>query len=534
MLFRSKTAKAKVTKATVFLSGAEVTCSAAFQASPGINEFVFEGVSPTLDVNSLQSSAQGNIVLMDVKCETRFNTLPKKDAPKQYEKAIKAINDSLVGLNFDIEDLTNQTDALNTERTILLNNRLMKGETHRDTLALFKESIEFLRQRLNNINAETLRIKKELYYKNTIKQNLQTRLAVLNKIDENGEQPEQEAVYTIIVTASADEATAANVSVTFFESNAAWLPSYDLRANQNGTIDLNYKAEVRQRTGMDWNNVALILSTGNPSQSTQRPELNPFYLNFVSQYRNKFKTLEKVGVPVTAGATTRENYSSVNKDEDLLDAKTVADYVTVTEGMIQTEYDIRLKYNMPNDDNMHLVSIQNKSLKANYKYEVVPKLDVNAYLMAELTDWSEMNLIPGNARVYFDNSFIGRTMLNPTADADTLVLSLGRDRSILVNRKKLKDKTHEKVLLDEKQITCTYEITVRNQKAVPISIEVIDQMPLSNNQLIKVEPTDTGNANHDADTGKLVWKLNVKSKESRKVQFAYEVKLPKDKSLAGL
>lgn len=525
----TKTTQAKVTKATVFLTGAQVTCTSAFQAASGSNEFIFEGVSPLLDLNSLQASAQGNVVIMDVKFETRYKQEVKKESPKQYERAIKAATDSITMLDFDIEETTNQLEAFNTEKNILLNNRLIKGDTHKDTLALFKESIEFLRQRLNNINTESMKLKKQLFFKNEAKVKLQERINTLSSIDKSGEAPEQEAVNTIVVTANADEAGSANISISFFVNQAAWLPVYDLRANSNGNIDLNYKAELRQTTGMNWNNVALTLSTGNPTQSTQSPELTPFYLNFYQAYKKKME-VDKMAKPATAEADSKSDDNSLT----FSGSTSLTDYITVTEGMIQTEYDIKLKYTIPTDDNMHTVAIQNKTLKANYKYAVVPKLDMNAYLMAEITDWSEMSLIPGSARIYFDGSYIGRTVLNPVADADTMQLSLGKDRSILVSRKKLKDKTRERFIVDDKVTLTTYEIVVRNQKAIPISIEVFDQVPLSNNQSIKVNTISIGRAQHDEETGKLTWKLNLKPKESEKIQFSYEVTIPRDKVVAGL
>ncbi len=527
-----KTTDAKVSKATVYLSGAQLTCATDFTAVPGINHFVFEGVSPNLDKNSIQASAKGNFVIMDVKFETKFNDQPKKSSSKLVDRALKAANDSLVMLNFEMEELNEQLSGLVTEKNILLNNRLLKGESLRDTLDMFKEGIAFLRQRLINISTETTGLKKKIFYKQELKQTLDLRIAALNKVNAASEAPVQEAVQTIVVMVYAEAAATAEVSVSFFVQQAAWLPSYDLRANTNGTMDLSYKAELRQQSGMDWKNVALTLSTGNPSQSTIKPELSPFYLSFVQNFRAKYKN--EIRETVAAGALSKITDDEKMPKDIMADAPTLAEFISENEKMIQTEYDIKLKYSIPNDPNIHVVAIQNKTLKSTYKYSAVPKLDLNAYLLADVNNWSEMNLLPGNSRIYFDGNYLGTSVLNPEASVDTLSLSLGRDRALLVSRKKLKDKTKERIIIDEKTISITYEITVRNTKSFPVKMDVTDQIPLSQDPDIKIALINGDNSSLDAETGILVWDLSLKANESKKLKFTYEVRVPKNKNLAGL
>ncbi len=470
---------------------------------------------------------------MDVKFQTRYNESAKKPAPKQFERALKLANDSLVMHNFELEELNEQLQNLQTEKNILLSNKLIKGESPRDTLPMFKDGIEFLRQRLANINAESVILKKKIYFKNAAIATLQNRINEMRTVDQSGEAEGVLAINTIVVMAYAEAPTAATVSVSFFEANAAWLPTYDLRANSNGTVELNYKAELKQNSGMNWNNVSLILSTGNPSQNTQKPELSPFYLSFIRKVKRKMETYSNDHkMPETKGSVL--NGATNTSKADMDDSYTLADYTAEVEGMIQTEYEIKIKYTIPNDDNLHVVAIQNKTLKAKYNYAVIPKLDMGAYLLAEISDWSEMNLVPGTSRIYFDGSYIGKSSINPDASVDTLQLSLGKDRSILVSRKKLKDKTREKVIIDEKVITVTYEIYIRNNKSIAVSLDVNDQIPLSNDPTIKVELLKSDGANYNAETGMLEWKLDLKAKENKKLQFTYEVKIPKDKSLAGL
>jgi len=529
----TKTVKATVNKATVYLRGAQLHCSSDFLASPGINHFIFEGVSPNLDVNSLQASAKGNITIMDVKFQVRYNDAPPKENPNQIDKTLKLVNDSLVMLNFEIEEYNEQLQSLTTEKNILLNNRLLKGESLRDTLDMFKEGIAFLRARLANISAETTELKKKLYYKNAHKTALQARINELNKINQTGNTAVKESVPTIVVMAYSEIQTNAKVSVSFYVDQAAWLPSYDLRANSSGTIALNYKAELRQQTGMDWNNVSLTLSTGNPALNTQKPVLTPFYINFAQNFRKKLKeeNRELMSKVPSLQATAAGNEDS--QDEMMLDAATLASYTEEREGMLQTEYEIKLKYSIPHDDDLHMVAIQSKEINSQFHYSAVPKMDVNAFLMADILDLSDMNLIPGSSRIYLDGSFVGKSVLNPDAFTDTIQLSLGKDRSIVLSRKKLKDKTKEKLLVDEKTILTSYEIKIKNNKSTSISLDLTDQIPLSVMADIKISLVDSDGGTLNPETGLLTWKLDLKALETKTIQFSYELKVPKSKGLAG-
>jgi hypothetical protein len=254
---------------------------------------------------------------------------------------------------------------------------------------------------------------------------------------------------------------------------------------------------------------------------------------------------------VTASSDVSINYSGVNNtgvttvnaasvaaSSYLLDMTATADrdlneFVTTSTNMLRVEYEITLKYTIESDNKPRNVIIQSKNIPTVYTYSVIPKLDLDVFLMARITDWEDMNLIPGEARIYFDNSFIGNTFINPQNINDTLQLNFGRDKSIVVSRTKVKDKCKEKFMNENKFSEKTYEIAIRNTKSMPIRVVVEDQMPVTRDPAIKIEYTENSNATKfNPETGKLTWDLNIKSKDTKKLVFKYEVKHPKDKVLS--
>jgi len=535
-----KPIKSRVDKVIVFNRGAQLFATEKVALPAGTTDLVFENVSPQLLEASLQAGAGGGAVVMDVRYHLQYAIVEKKPsdpALKKFEKDLKGVLDSLTDIGFTMKGLQNQINNLATERNVLLNNRLMKGELQRDSLIIFQQSIEFLRQRLDNINTAMRKLEREQYRWSELRDGLQQRQATLQTLISGNYAPptaDAQPVSQVIVTVLSERAMNTDVTINYFVENAGWTPSYDLRADNNSTdIELNHRAGVYQNSGIEWKDVLLTLSTGNPNESSVKPVLSPYLLNYtqyVAMERKKMK--ETLASKPQAAAMTDdvkdyEEYSGPEIDG-------VYDYTTVSQNALRVVYEISLKYTIASDGQAHNVVIQNRKIPAQYNYTVVPKLDPDVFLMARLTDWEDLNLVPGTARVYFEGTYVGQTAINPGSTNDTLLLNLGRDKSIVVKRIKLKDKSREKILNENKMVTKTYEISVRNTKAIPIRLIVEDQMPISADPSIKITYEEYGKASFNPDTGKLVWDFKLDPKENKKVSFTYEVKYPKDRALAGI
>jgi uncharacterized protein (TIGR02231 family) len=175
------------------------------------------------------------------------------------------------------------------------------------------------------------------------------------------------------------------------------------------------------------------------------------------------------------------------------------------------------------------VEIQRLTSPAEYKYVTTPKLSPKAYLAAYITDWAKLSLQTGEATLYFENSFVGKSTLNVNQMTDTLTISLGTDNSILVKREKRKDFTTRKVLGSNRTDIFSFLLTVRNNKSTDVKITLNDQIPVSSNSSISVDPTELSGGKLNSQTGELKWDLELKPQESRQIIFSYSVKYPKDK-----
>jgi uncharacterized protein (TIGR02231 family) len=194
-------------------------------------------------------------------------------------------------------------------------------------------------------------------------------------------------------------------------------------------------------------------------------------------------------------------------------------------------FDVAVPYTIPSDGKMQMVEIQRLTAPAEYKYVTLPKQSQLAYLTANITNWAELSLQSGEATLYFENAFVGKSSLNVNQMTDTLTISLGTDNSILVKREKRKDFTSKKILGSNRTEINSYLITVRNNKQNPVNITVKDQIPVSSNSSIEVQPVELSGGRLNSQTGYVTWDMEIKPGESKQLTLTYSVKYPKDRTV---
>ncbi len=533
-----KVIKSKPEKIIVYTQGAQVHRSMATNLVAGQNTLIFSGLENCINASAIQASGNGNFIIAEIQHEIHYPELDKAklQGDVRYGKLVKNINDSIKELVYALEDVNSKIDVLSTEKNVLLNYNLYKGLSKKDSIALLKEGLTYLREKLFNINAEQLKLKREKEKLEGRRDKLNERLANINhelaNQDPNGEVEKTD--YRILVHVIAEQAGPATINLNYYITNAGWLPSYDLRAISNEqNVKLTYKAQIHQQSGIDWSNVRLVLSTANPNRSYNIPQLSPYYLGY-STYMRKADQQAYNSAPATANGYATEDMKTLEKEAstEYAAAKGAFEFTAVSENVIETEYDIKLNYNIPSDGKEHFAAILVKDLKTFYRYKAIPKINTNVYLTAVLPDWEDAITIGGQASIYYDGSYVGSTSLMPGGTEDTISLSLGIDKNIAVKRQKIKDKCSQKLLDNDIVHQYTFEITMKNSRSSKIEIEVEDQLPLAYDKTVSIDPKELSGAKHDETTGMLKWRLAVPAKDSKKLSLVYQVKAPKSMPVA--
>jgi uncharacterized protein (TIGR02231 family) len=538
-----KSVESKIESVTVFLQGAQITRTASVNIPSGVSKIVFEGVSPHLKTNSIKAGGRGNFIIM----ETQFNTkhIPptnKKEnaVPKSIEDEMQRINDSMPELDFLIESLNLKLTAWTKEKQLLERNQLMQGNGKSDSLPLFVDVMEFYRLKIHEINKGLIQVKKELFYANKKKTKLQTRLTELNnykrRLQSENTIPAK-YVYQVVVTVSAKAATYGTINIDYFVNNANWIPSYDLRAeNSKSPVNLTYKASITQNTGEDWKNAKITLSTMNPNRPNTKPILRPWKLRY---YVKQVIRRQSTNVGITQSNITMnvdeelEDNNSFKEFKKMPESQLSSQYTQQVTNMANVEFQVDLNYSIPSDAKPHLIVVMEEKVPSVFEHFAVPKLSTEAFLVSRMSGWENLNLLPGNANIYFKNTFIGATYLDPNTIEDTMNVALGRDQGIAISRKKRKDEESTKIIGVNKEKEITIEVTIKNKKNETVDIVVEDQVPISDIDEIKVafDADQVKDAEYNKKTGKLSWDLTLKPYESKKLKFTYTIKYPKDKKI---
>lgn len=515
----------------VYLSGAQVNSKASANLKAGRQTLVFEKLSNTIDANSVQVKADADVTILSVNYELNYLK------PQDY-KEFKELEDSVKWYRDQVARLQINRRSYEEELSLLASNKSIGGANVGVNSAELAKMADFLRNRVQDAALKKYEIEQK---ERKMNERISTLEAQMNNMRSNELKPTGE----VIVQVNAAAAGQANFELSYYTNNCGWTPSYDIRVKDvNSKAIVAAKANVYQNTGQAWKNVKLSLSTGNPSRGNTKPALNPWWLSLtenppVRTYYKKTEEYRTSRAPVAAGAVQEDAPVSLSEvvvvNSPREKSKTTAQFTQVVGSNTNSVFSISLPYTIESNGGDNYVEIQRYEIDAAYKHFGIPKVDPDAFLLAELLGWDKGELLPGDANVYFENNYVGKSYFDTRIADDTLSVALGRDNNIVLKRKMVKE-LNERTSVNNtmKKVTRNFEIEVRNTRKAPVELELEDQIPLSNNEQLVIEALDTGKAEYNKETGKLTWRVKLQPGESTKLSFSYSVRYPKKFILNGL
>ena len=221
--------------------------------------------------------------------------------------------------------------------------------------------------------------------------------------------------------------------------------------------------------------------------------------------------------------------ADVAVEEEMDESEVIA--VNQQQAQFGYEFDIKQLLTLPDGGKTTTTEISRHQLPATYEYRGIPKIDKESFLVADATDWQKLNLMEGEANVYFDNSFVGKSILDPNVSSDTLHFSMGRDQSIRVQRIKVSESSTRRFFGSNQEQTMKWRISVKNNRQESVNITVFDQAPISRNTSIEVSMEELSDGQFDKQTGIIKWPLQLQPGEQRDLILQYKVKYPKNRRL---
>lgn len=588
---------AKVKAATVYFNAAELSQTTSLNLPAGTSEIVIKNVADYLNESTVQIGAPNSVTVLSVQFTQNYISEYEID---ETNPMIKKVRDSISITQKEIKKV--QIETYSNQQTIALldANQSVGGANTGLNVAELMKLVDFYKTKRIELDNAVVALQEKETKLNMKLKNLN------NKLEINTQKEDKSSKGKLIIQVMNEIAGAVNLDINYITNNASWTPFYDLRAeNITSPINMMYKAQVTQWTGIDWKKVNLSLSSGNPNQNNQAPLLSSWFLRYLEpdmlgkkEYRsgdsNGFTNSlqgKAAGVQVTArngmpgqgayvnvrgnssitggykdaayvvdGAFVDESVASAIPPESIKNVNVLKDeaasamygsrggngvvvittkqgmddYTEINENQLNVSFDIDIPYDILSNGKPHSVALKEIKLPATYKYYAAPRAEKEAFLLAEIEDYSKYNLLPGEANIIFEGLYVGKTMINPNQTSDTLNLSMGRDKKISIKREKVMDKSGTRFFSSKKEQTFTYDITVRNNKKEAADVMLKDQYPLSTDKEVEIELLESSSAKENKETGILTWDLKLNPNETKKIRISYKVKYPKDKIIDNL
>lgn len=514
--------------ATVFFNGAELNYSVSANLKKGENTLSIEGLSPTIDLNSLRIKVTDQVVVSSYEFSVDYLTETKSAnaVVKQIEAAIETKTAELEKLAIDIKIYTEMRQLLSSGVT-----KNVSGSENGLGVEELKKAMDFYKQKSAELEAQLGALQKS---QTTASEELVALQKQLAQETVKGKRTSG----VLRLNLSSPKEGAVKFEVIYNTPSAGWSPYYDINiASTEKPFMLTTKSKVTQTTGIDWTNIRLTLSTATPSNGKTAPlftawTLRPIVHSIGELYGFRAPQLLQNSV------SYEKMDESVALEEVVTDAEPAApimnDYVDVAGNALNVTYDIDLPYDIPGNGKVQNIDLQTKEVTAEYKYYCAPKLDNEVFVVAEVADWQKLGLMNAPANVTYDETNIGETYIDASSTHEKLSLTLGTDKRISVKRESLKDYSTKSTFGGNVTQEFTYRVTVKNNQNVPIKMVTKEQYPISSQKNIDVtlnEKKTTPWTANIKELGVITWEETIAPGQTKVYEISYSVKYPKDMDL---
>jgi uncharacterized protein (TIGR02231 family) len=497
--------RGKAEEVTVYFSGASVTLSSRISLPAGTHFIVFDHLPSSID--HAKSSIQlppDMLVLSMQKSEKSKEEIGLDPVLRKLRDSIKLVTDQQKLSAYRIE-------SLNMELSLLKENLYIGGANVGVNITELQKASDFYRVRQADI------------YKKLVEENENTE--GLHKLIQSLKERENLKLFAlgrlsakIMVQVEVAKEGSFEVRLRYFTEGAAWKPIYDIRVPDVGQpMQLVQKGKILNNTGADWDDIKLVLSTADPSLSIIRPELPVWELD----YRKRLVT------PPFLNRSDDENTQNTMRSNEGYLKGSLGTMVNVSE--LSNEFTVARPANINTSLMPQTIEIKSYTLNTWYEYTSIPKLEKQPWLIGKTLDWKTLPLSDGPANIYIGNNYIGESYINLGSVNDTLEISLGRNKKVVVEYKKKEDVTKKSWLGGSVTENFTYEISIRNNNNLNIVFELWDQLPVSNDKDIVVASSEISGAALDVPTGKLTWRYTLAPGEEKKIVISYSVRYPNNK-----
>lgn len=535
-------ARSKVDAVIVFPAGAEVTRGAKVKIEKGEHSVMLNDLPASAVAGSIRVEGKATAKLEIGSVDTRRLSIPEADAVaadaerKRIEEAIDRTNDDIATLKGQVEAATKQRDLV-TSLTMLPTQPAPAASTGpREDWA---QLLSLIASATGQATAADVAAKVKIRETERKLNDLQRRLAEL--------APKQLERTEVRVLVSAAAPLEADLSIRYQVPSASWQPAYDARLtsgakNVTPKLELVRRATIQQRSGEAWDDVALQLSTTRPSAGSSAPDLAVMTVDFEPEYRPAPVAAQRA--PAAPGAmqdAEGDHSQRLSKRKAVMPELAAAPEpvsevaAKVEAAPFQAVFSVPGRASVAGTGEIKRVQLQSDTMEPTLSVRTTPKVDAKAFLYAKLVAPKVAPLMRGKVALFRDGTFTGTGQLPLLSPGEEHELGFGTDDAVRVKYSVVEDKRGETGLISSLRTESRfYKVTLKNLHERTIQVTVLDQLPVSQNQDIKVEPVGKSVPSRkdiEDKRGVVAFDQKVEPDEERVLEFGYRVTWPGAKTI---
>ncbi|HWZ96050.1 MAG TPA: mucoidy inhibitor MuiA family protein [Opitutaceae bacterium] len=546
-VLRAAPIESRITAVTVYTEGAIVTRTAHIDLSAGQTELAFEELPAALVEGSLQVSGHGmaNVTILDVNARTIF-------VAASSDPRVKSIEDNLTALQKKVRALNDRGAVLDHQRALLgIIESAVAAPPAKDTTAPrpsfddWQKLLAFADDNRSKFAAEQQSLDEQ---RQELGDQITADGAQLGNLTRKADHGHSNKTVTVRVAATS--AGSLDLTLAYAVPGASWTPAYDARLHSDEhAVELTYFGLVQQNTGEDWKDIALTLSTAEPSLGGAAPELHPWIVDVIqpepastsATWNDETIVISKFQV----SAAPSHGYSASATMGSTFDKKASYNAASVDNAVTSASFTIPVAATIPSDNTAQKVGIATARLDAKLQYQSTPRALEAAFLSASVIDSTDYPLLAGYVIAFLDDSFVGTSSLKTVMPGEKFDLAFGADEGIAIKRKVVNRFTEDTGLINKgKRVTYEFLVTITNNKKTAQHMVFKDLVPVSRNEKIVVKlltpaERDLSTADEPKETsleadGKLVWRLDLKPGEKRELPLKFSIEYPSEVTVTGL
>ncbi len=528
-------APAHITAVTVYPDRALTSRSVSFNLKPGNYLIAFENLPTIMQDDSVQVKGKGTAAATISGLEVKRAFLVQSG-----EKRVQELDDQIRELERRSGSLDAKKSGVASQKAFIESIRVAWGERISKELAIGRPTSAELLDATGFVGTQVTKAEEQTRDIEVEKKKIADKVDALQRQRNEVAGSRQKETKNVEVLVDVTRAGQLTLDLAAVIPRAGWAPAYDVRlAADAAHAELTFRAMVRQQTGEDWNNVDLTLSTARPASGGAPPELQPWH---VSLYRPQpvMRPMEVGAMPAPAapfmakGRGRIETYGTASEDGKAEEASAEIETAQASEEQSSVSFHIPRPIDVPSDNSQHASVVAMEKLPVSMEYVAIPKLSPYVFLKSEIVNRATYPLLPGKVSTFVGTTFTGNSQLKKVAAGEKFDLFFGTDDQVTVKREELKQRK-EASMFGSNRASYRYLVTMANYHSQPLTVTLLDQLPLAGDEEIKVSLEEPSlKPEQIKNDGSITWKMPLKSGEKKELNFGILVEYPKDREISGL